>query len=236
MAKWSSEVKTYNMCRECRDKSSAVSALDSNELELLNRNCTLRNFKRGESLLEEGKPVHDVIYLREGYATQSKKMPDGVEQVLSLVKKGNYIGLHNIIRHSRGNYVSAKALNDVSACFINRECFDELLHRNGEFASRVIEVVCKNEIFFIDRMMRNRYNQLYGRLAEALLYFRYTVFAENPFLLEMTKSELASFMGSSRESISRAMKEFQDNGILFVKRRLITILDEEKLRKLIVTG
>jgi CRP-like cAMP-binding protein len=160
MAKWSSEVKTYNMCRECRDKSFAVSVLDSNELELLNGNCTLRNFKRGEILLEEGKPVHDVVYLREGYAAQSKKLPDGVEQVLSIVKKGNYIGLHNIIRHSRGNYVSAKALNDASACFINRECFDALLRRNGEFASRVIDVVCKNELFFIDRLMRNRYNQL----------------------------------------------------------------------------
>jgi CRP/FNR family transcriptional regulator len=236
MAKWASAVKTYNMCRECREKSSAVSSLDNSELELLNRNCILRNFKRGESLLEEGKPVHNVVYIREGYAAQSKRLPDGVEQVIDIVKKGNYIGLHNIIRHSRGNYISAKALNDVVACFINRDCFNELLRRNGEFASRVIEIVCRNEIFFIDRMLKNRYNQLYGRLAEALFYFRHAVFAENPFLLEMTRSELASFMGSSRESISRALKEFQDNGVIFVKRKLITILDEEKLRKLIVAG
>jgi CRP/FNR family transcriptional regulator len=236
MTKSDSEDKISARCRGCRFKSQAVSALDENELELLNRNCIPRNLKRGDKLLIEGKTALYVVYIRNGFVVQFKSQPGQVEQIINIVKTGNYIGLHNIVKHSRVNFISAKALNDVSACFINKECFDELLRRNGEFASRVIACVCENEMFFVDRMMKNRYQQLYGRLAEALLYFRHTVFCENPFLLDMTKSDIASFMGASRESISRAIKEFQDNGTIFVKGKLIHILDEEKLRMLIEKG
>jgi len=222
----------FDNCQECRIKSTAVSALNKDELEFLSRNCTPGIFRRGDPILKEGDPSRYIVYIRDGFAKQFKKSSRGEEQIINVVKKGSYVGLHNIIKTSCVNYISAKAIKDVSACFISRECFDELLRRNGEFASRVISCICEDEVLFINRLLNNQQQQLYGRLADALLYFLHVVYGENPFVLDLTKTELALFIGSSRESVTRALKQLQDSGIIKSERKTICILDEEKLKQL----
>lgn len=223
-------------CQECRIKSTAVSALNNAELDFLNRNCTPGIFKKGKSLLKEGEPGRFIVYIRDGFVKQFKKLAGDKEHIVNIVKKGSYIGLHNIVPGTGINYVSAVALNDTTACFINKECFDELLRNNGEFASRVLSYICENEMFFLNRLLKNQHQQLYGRLADALLYFRYVVYNENPFELDMTRTEIASFTGVSRETVSRALKEFENNGIILINKKRINILKEDKLQLLKKSG
>ena len=226
----------HNRCLECKIKSTAISALNNNELEFLNENCTTGIANQGEIILREGDPARFVVYIRDGFVKQMKKSPDGKEHILSIVKKGSYIGLHNIVTSTRINYISAKALVRTSVCIINTHCFGDLLKRNGEFASRVISCICEDEIFFVGRLLKNQHQQLYGRLADALLYFRNEVYNENPFILSMTRGEIASFVGTSRESVTRALKDFQENGLIIVKKKMITIMDENKLMVLCKKG
>ena len=54
-----------------------------------------------------------------------------------------------------------------------------------------------------------------------LLYFRDQGYDENPFNLNITKMELASLIGTSRESVTRLLKEFQDTGIISVEKNTI---------------
>lgn len=44
--------------------------------------------------------------------------------------------------------------------------------------------------------------------------------------------ELASLIGTSRESVTRLLKEFQDTGIISVEKNTITIVDEVKLAEI----
>ena len=228
--------ESFNKCLECRIKSTAVSVLNTDELHLLNSNCTTRAVSRGDIILKEGDPARFVVYIREGFVKQYKRHAGGEEQIISITKKGSYLGLHNIVESTRFNYVSAKAIKGTSVCFINKECFNELLKLNGEFASRVISCICEDEVSFVNRLLNNQQQQLYGRLAEALLYFRHVVYSENPFVLDMTKAELASFIGSSRESVSRALKDFQDHGHIRIDKKLIDIREEVKLLLLCKKG
>ena len=164
-----------NKCLECRIKSTAVSALNHEELELLNRNCTARLLNQGEIILREGEPAQHVVYIREGFVKQYKKHAGGKEQIISIAKKGSYLGLHNIVESTRSNFISAKSLKRTAVCFINKQCFNQLLKVNGEFASRVISCICEDEVQFVNRLLNNQQQQLYGRLANALLYFRHVV-------------------------------------------------------------
>jgi CRP-like cAMP-binding protein len=56
---------------------------------------------------------------------------------------------------------------------------------------------------------------------------------DNSFTLTQSQYELAGFFGVARPSLARAFAELEDEGILKLERREITILDKEKLNKLL---
>lgn len=55
----------------------------------------------------------------------------------------------------------------------------------------------------------------------------------NRFTLNQSQNELAGFFGVARPSLARAFAELENEGILRLERREITILDKEKLNKLL---
>ncbi len=52
-------------------------------------------------------------------------------------------------------------------------------------------------------------------------------------ILNQSQTELADFFGVTRPSLARALAEMEEEGLLRVERREITILDKEKLNKLL---
>jgi CRP-like cAMP-binding protein len=56
----------------------------------------------------------------------------------------------------------------------------------------------------------------------------------NVFILNQSQTELADFFGVTRPSLARALAEMGKEGILHTERREITILDKEKLNKLLI--
>jgi CRP/FNR family cyclic AMP-dependent transcriptional regulator len=47
----------------------------------------------------------------------------------------------------------------------------------------------------------------------------------------LTHQTIAQMIGASRETVSRAMKEFQDSGLIRVERRRIAVGNQEALEK-----
>jgi CRP-like cAMP-binding protein len=216
-------------CRNCVIKSSAVSVLDYAELGILENGCFQTHFHRGELIYKEGSPAKQIIYIREGFVKLSKMIPGGKEYIVGISKQGGYLGIQNLNQTSTANYFSAYAMTDVQVCFLDSDYFDKLIRRNGEFAAQVISYIIKDEMDNFDRFLNNVQLQLPGRLANILLYFLQQVYGENPFQLNITKSELAALIGTSRESVTRLLKGFQDDGIISVDKNTIYITNKLRL-------
>jgi len=216
-------------CMECELKSNAVSILNKNELCNLEKGCSKTEFCKGELIFKEGTPASYITYVRDGFIKLVKRGLGGKDFILSISKKGAYLGIQNLNKKSKTNYFSALAVTNCEVCFIDIECFRDLLKSNGIFASEVITTIFSDEMNYFDRLVNNVQQQLPGRLANTLSYFQNEVYNANPFNLNLTKTELAALIGSSRESVSRVLREFQDSGIIKMERKLISILDECRL-------
>jgi CRP/FNR family transcriptional regulator len=221
-----------NKCLNCIFKSNAVSVLNNEELCILDSGCTVTQFKKGELIFKEGSPVHSINYVREGYIKLFKNVAGNKEFILSIEKKGAFLGIQNLIRLNQNNYFSSVALTPTEVCFIDIKNFSNLLKENGVFANEVIRYILNNDMNFFERLVNNVQQQLPGRLAAALLYFKNEVYNKNPFDINLTKVELASLIGTSRESVSRILKEFQDSGIIAMKKNEIEILNQPKLMEI----
>ncbi len=225
-----------NTCSECTLKSNAVSILNKNELSILDEGCSKISFKKGELIFKEGVPSQYITYIRSGFVKLCKAGFRETDFILSISKKGAYLGIQNLNAKSKVNYFSAIAITDSEVCFIDIDCFGKLLKQNGEFALEVISYIFNDEMNYFDRLVNNVQQQLPGRLAHALLYFTNQVYNKNTFNLNLTKAELASLIGTSREAVSRMLKKFQDDGIIEMENRTITILNNKKLEDIKLKG
>ncbi|MEN8116415.1 MAG: Crp/Fnr family transcriptional regulator [Bacteroidota bacterium] len=217
------------LCSNCNIRSSVVSVLNKEELTVLERACLQTEFVKGELIFKEGTPANQIVYIREGFAKLSKSGIGGRDYILSISKKGAYLGIHNLNKTTRQYNVSATAITKCKVCFIDIEKFGVLVRRNGDFAMEIISYIFGDEMNYFDRLVNNVQQQLHGRLANTLHYFANEVYNESSFNLNLTKAELASLIGTSRESVSRLLKEFQDAGIIKMGKNQVTILDDEKL-------
>lgn len=221
--------KDLKKCIDCKIKSNVVSILNKDELCILEEGCSQTEFQKGELLFKEKTPARSIFYIRNGFVKLFKKGIGDKDFILSISKKGAYLGIQSLNLKSQDYYFSAIAITNVQVCFIDIECFGRLLNENGVFATEIISYIFSDEMNYFDRLVNNVQQQLPGRLANTLFYFRNQVYNENPFNLNITKAELASLIGTSRESVSRQLKEFQDADIIQMEKSKITILNEEKL-------
>ncbi|HYQ58320.1 MAG TPA: Crp/Fnr family transcriptional regulator [Draconibacterium sp.] len=221
-----------NSCVDCTLKSNAVSVLDNSELCLLEEGCSRIQYGKGELIFKEGGPAEHIIYLRGGFVKLVKKGAGGKDFILSISKGGSYLGIQNLNKELKNNYYSAITLAKSEVCFIDRHCFSNLLKKNGEFGIKVLSTVFSDEMNYFDRLVNNVQQQLPGRLASAIAYFAYDVYGENPFVLNLTQTEIAALIGTSRESVSRILKEFQEMQIISIQHNVYTIINEKKLEEI----
>jgi CRP/FNR family transcriptional regulator len=52
--------------------------------------------------------------------------------------------------------------------------------------------------------------------------------------INLTHEQIAKYLGSAREVVSRMLKSFESKGILKLSRGSIQVLDKEKLRELLI--
>jgi len=70
-----------------------------------------------------------------------------------------------------------------------------------------------------------------GRIADALLFFKNT-YECNEFSLPFTRLEFGNFVDTSRESISRILTDFKNDGIINLNGKNVEILNEKLLQKI----
>ncbi len=215
--------KDGSKCHECKLKSKAVQMLSEEDLEILEKGCLDVHLKRGEKIFTEGLPHSHVVYLKQGFVKIHKLGPNGRDQILKISKPNSYLGIQTILG-GKINHYSATTLGDIRACYINVGVFKELIHKSGPFASEILNYVCAEELNYYRRFVDQQQKQINGRLADAILYFTDEIFIEKSFELPFSHTDLAALIGTTRESVTRALKDFKEGKILEVKGKSFRIL------------
>jgi CRP/FNR family transcriptional regulator len=222
-------------CKNCAIKSRAVGTLDDNELDFLNKNCAEVILKKNESIIYEGKLSSHIAYIKSGLAKVHMTGPSGRDQILKIVPPGSYIGIQTILSQRIHKY-SASALMDSKVCYIDNYSFRELLKRNHEFAFEIIIYLCQDELSYFERFVNLSQKQVNGRLADAILFFANEIYKEHKFNFILTRNDLAAWIGVTRESATRALKELSDIGVIKSDAKTIEILNYDRLLRISENG
>ncbi|HPI97619.1 MAG TPA: helix-turn-helix domain-containing protein, partial [Synergistales bacterium] len=75
-----------------------------------------------------------------------------------------------------------------------------------------------------------------GRLAAYLIYLQEQQESKSELELHISRGELASFLGTIPETLSRIMAKLEEEGLVRVQKRTLEILDMERLEELASRG
>lgn len=187
-------------------------------------------FKRGDEIFKEGDPVTGIYFIYNGVVKVHKKWGTEKELIIRFAKDGDILG-HRGIGEETTYPVSCTALETTSACFIDLDFFDSTLQVNTNFTISLLWLYA-DELQRSERKMNNlAHMHVKGRVADALLALKkkFGVTREGAININISRQDLASFAGTTYETVFRILNEFSQEGIISTNHKDIFVLKEEPL-------
>lgn len=180
-------------------------------------------FPRNTIIRQPGDGKEGMIFMDEGSAKIYSLNEDGKETVLGVINKGDYAGQQSLFKEpNHENYI--QALQDTYVCSINRDDFQNLLKKTPDLVISLLnnfgEKLVVAETNSIRRNSMNAKDRLMDYLVEQSQKLRTA-----RFTLPLKKKDLASYLGTSPETLSRQLKLLEKEGRIKVNRREITIVE-----------
>lgn len=216
------------------DEIRFFDALTAEERTWLEERGVVRSFPQGTGLFLEKQASDRVMLLRSGRVKIASSSEDGRERVLAFRGPGEALGELSAI-DGRPPSASVTTVEPVEALVLPAADFRAFLERNP----RVMFFLMQRLIGRLREADRKRVEfgatDTIGRVAARLVELaeRYgSPAAEGVRIdLPLTQEELASWVGSSREGVNKALHTLKGLNWIDIERRSITVLDEAALRR-----
>ena len=185
--------------------------------------------KKDEMVYHAGEESNTLYIINSGQVKLYKLSESGKEIVLDILSEGDFTGelsLFNDLKHD--SY--AQALNKVSICSIRRDLFQELLINEPAISLEVLKEFSARLKKSQEHTARVSIESVESRLAKYLLDFM----PETSITLPMSKRDLASHIGTTPETLSRKLNQFEELNLISQSgQRSISLIDPDGLSEII---
>ena len=192
-------------------------------------------YHRGDHLFRPGHNSHALFAVRSGALKSYCITEDGDEQVLGFILPGELTGMDGL---AGGCYASASvALETTSVCEFPFDQLNTLCSLLPGMHDQIMRIVGK-EITTDQQMLmllgkRNAEERLASFLLSLSSRYKKRGLSPSEFYLPMSRQDIGNYLGLAIETVSRLIARFQDEGILAVDRKLITIRKLESLSSMV---
>jgi CRP-like cAMP-binding protein len=205
------------------------SGLPEEELERFAELTRERSYPKGSVILFQDDPGDSLFVLRAGRVKVVLIGEDGREVILGVLEPGAHFGeLALIDDQPRSAHVIA--MEDAQLLVLRREDFRRRVEANPTVAWALLTELSRRLRRADVKIGGLVLLDVPGRIARLLLDLADESGSEQ-IEKPLTHQTIAQMIGASRETVSRAMKEFQDAGLIRVERRRISIGDRDALEK-----
>ncbi len=192
-----------------------------------------RRYAPGQKVYLQGDPTKFVYMVAQGRVKLTRVARQGFESVLCVRRPGEYFCPVTVV--DRGPQLgTAEAMSEVVLLEADRGEFNALCEDNPELLA-IVQGTCIGEIRSLMRRVEAfAFSNVRERLAMIILEesVRQRGNGNPSDEIRITQQELAGLVGASRESISRTMSRFEENGLVQTGRGRIRILDRRQLNDL----
>lgn len=229
---------TDHSCKSCGHTGMELSCvhlvpifnhLHSSQMDEIMAVARSRTYKKGELIYRAGETSSKLYIVSRGRMKIYRLSESGKEQVIRFLHPGDFTGEYALFNESiHESY--AEAMEETSVCTIERADLQQLLLKFPTIALKLLQE------FSVRLESLERQKTLVGtetvetRLA---LFLLDCMEEENndTFHLPMSKKDLASFLGTTPETISRKLRELEEAGMIEqLTHKRIRIVDKDRIQ------
>lgn len=209
--------------------SILFAGISADQLAELTDISLIKNYARGESVFFEGDTAGGFYMVIEGKVKIFKISQEGREQILHIFGRGEPFGEVAVFQ-DRPFPANASVLGKGKLLFFPGMEFIRLVHTNPSIALNMLAMFSMRLRRFATQIEHLSLKEVPGRLASHLLYLSEEQQGTDQVTLDIPKGQLASLLGTSPETLSRIFAKMNEDGVVQVKGKVITLLDREKLQ------
>lgn len=204
------------------------------DLSKLFESCTLENFDKKTNIFNAGNVPRYVYLVKSGMVKTSMTNDDGKELITGLYAENDFMGLMDLF--SNKNYLeSARFLSEGSCLRLRKEDFLKAIYSNKDVAMYIYTKLHFSLNIRKERMLNLAYDSVRKRTADALLWLDeiYNKKEVYPFKILFAREDLASMVGTAKESLIRTLSAFKEEGLIDTNTSEITIYDKEMIENIV---
>jgi CRP/FNR family cyclic AMP-dependent transcriptional regulator len=210
--------------------------LEERELREVAQVAVPRRWDRGEVIFREGDAGDTCYLLKSGAVMLTREHQDGRMVALAELRAGGMFGELAMFRGETRS-ATAEALEPTEAVALLAPDVQRLIRGNPEIASKLLAALAERVSTTTERLLRQSFQTVAGRVASALLAQCVARQAEGAperdVLVQATQAEIASLAGTSRESASRFLATLEREGVVTLGRGKVTVHEPGRLRNYI---
>jgi CRP/FNR family transcriptional regulator, cyclic AMP receptor protein len=198
-------------------------------------------YPKGALLFLEGQPPRGVFILCTGRAKLSTTSAEGKTLILRIAEPGEVLGLTSVIAGTPYE-ATAETLEPTQANFISQADFVRFIDRHSEVGMKVAHQLTHNCKCAYDEVrslglsssVPQKIAKLLMKWSEHPLSLPNRKANEIPIRVTLTQEEIAQFLGTSRETVSRVLGDFKKKGWLRIRGATWFLANKAALEKLAI--
>ena len=194
-------------CFGCSVRSAAVcGVLDGAKLAKLRRLGSHFRLSSGQPLFHEGDSANRVFTVTKGSLKLYKLLPDGRRHVTGFMHPGDFLGISVDDEHA----FTAEALEDAQLCSFPRTRFDDFTEDHAEMERELYRLAAHELAAAHQQMVLLGRKNAVERVASFFVLLaerveRSTDETARFINLPMSRSDIADYLGLTKETISRVL-------------------------------
>ncbi len=219
-------MKPCNQC-DIYGKGSLLGSLQESDLEKMNHNRRRFPMRKNQILFTTGQPLNGWYCVKKGKIRIYRVSSGGKEQTYRIAGPGDWIGHREMIEESDSHF-NAVSLQESEICFIPRSVWPSLLN-NRSFTLALLGNLSHQLNRAEEMIFAMGTKKLHARLAELLLLL---ADEDETRTISLTRELMSTMVGSTTETIVRALSDFKDRKWVEVEKNRITLLDRAALKEM----
>jgi CRP-like cAMP-binding protein len=202
------------------------------DLEQINQSFHEIGYDGGEIICFAGDPAERLFVVADGRVKLVRHTLAGKDVLLDMLTSGEFFGS----LASLGDDVypdTAQAQTPVCVLTISKDAFRHILDRHPSVTLKVVDIMAARLRAAHERVRQLSVSPVEGRIAHVLLVLseKFGKESEVGLLIQvpLAREDLASMAGTTPESASRVMSQFQKEGLVDAGRQWVAVLDRARL-------
>jgi len=191
-----------------------------------------KHYQRGQTIFSEGDDGNGFYVVASGRVKVFKLSHEGKEQILHILGTGEPFGEVPVFAGEHFP-AHAEAMEETRVFFFPRSAFVELIKKNPSLALNMLAMLSRRLRRFSALIEDLSLKEVPGRLSAYLLYLSESNNRSHNLILDISKAQLASLLGTIPETLSRILARMSTEELIASDgQRNIKIIDHEGLEEL----